>query len=225
MTRFSRLSRLLMATALVSIMTATSGFADTAAYDNLNDTLRHELTEVGVTDADIGHLTYEQVGKLSAVFAQKGNPTDQKLAAERIIAGSPAKPISPAQVISGVRVNVGADLKAAGIEGVTPNDLRLGTVEKLSKVFASGDQSRHKAEAMAILDASPRTAAQMTSVTDVPANGDLEMAVIRDIKSVGIEARHPQNMTIGQLTAISKVFQEQRDQGARATQVRKILGM
>ena len=66
---FSRTSKLLMATALVSAMTATSGFADSAAYDKLNETLSRKLTEVGVTDTKIGHLTHEQIGKLSAIFS------------------------------------------------------------------------------------------------------------------------------------------------------------
>ncbi|WP_138934313.1 hypothetical protein [Roseovarius arcticus] len=223
MKTLSRTSTLLMASALVSAMTASAGFADSAAYDTLNETLNRELTAVGVADANIGQLTHDQIGQLSAVFSEKSDPTVQKEEAEKIISGSATRPVSRDQMVAGVRENVGADLKAAGINDVDPASLSLGTVEKLSKVFSTVDEPSQHEAAMAVLNDAPHSAPMMNSVADFPSKEAMEKVVMKDMESIGVEEAHPGELTVDQLSQISKVFQDERDQGARAEQVKKIL--
>ncbi len=147
----SNTSSLLMASVAASVIAASAGFADTKSFETMDNKLRHELTEVGVTDVNLSGLTHKQLGELSAVFSEKKDPTAQKQAAERIINSGAVKPVSHAQMLAGIRDNVAANLKGAGIVDVDVQSLSMGTVEKLAHVFSSGDQSRHEAEARAIL--------------------------------------------------------------------------
>ncbi len=126
-------------------------------------------------------------------------------------------------MVAGVRDNVGADLKAAGINDVDAASLSLGTAEKLSKVFASGDQPSHREATMAVLNESRHSAPKINSVADLPTKEVMEKIVMHDMESIGVEIAHPDTLTVGQLSQISKVFQEKRDQGVRAEEVKKIL--
>src|SRR5680860_1611892 len=195
MGKLSRTSKLLMATALVSAMTATVGFADSAAYKNLDQTLSRELTEVGVADANIGQLTHEQIGKLSAVFSEKSDATVKKAAAEKIINVPAVRPVSRDQMVAGIRDNVGADLKNVRINDVDLASLTLGTIEKLSKVFSSGDQPSQREAAMAVLNSAPK----ITTVADFPAKAAMEKVVLHNMESIGVEVAHPDKLTVGQL--------------------------
>ncbi len=224
MKTLSKTSGLLMASVAASVIAASAGFADTKSFEAMDTKLQHELTEVGVTNVNVSGLTHKQLGELSAVFSEKKDPTAQKQDAERIINAGATKPVSRTEMLAGIRDNVGADLKSAGIDDVDVQSLSMGTVEKLADVFATGDQSRHEAEARAVLEQAHAGSAKVKTVADLPAGDAMHKMVVQDMESIGIEVANPEKLTSDQLSKIAKVFQEKRNQGARAEEVKKILG-
>ena len=59
-------------------------------------------------------------------------------------------------------------------------------------------------------------------MADLPGDAHLRDMVARDLASIGVRVKNPGSVSVDQLSAIAKVFQETRDQGARLAEVKRI---
>lgn len=97
------------------------------------------------------------------------------------------------------------ELQGVGITDVDFSKLTFTQIADLSAVF---DQTgtTDRADAEAILQGPERTAAETLSVRDFPQARQLALMVTNDLKSVGIDDRNVEDMSIGEVQALAEVF-------------------
>ena len=212
-----------------SVPSLSAGFANTSSMKEMEAILTGELTSAGVTGVDYSKLTYAQIADLSAVFDQKGSSADYKAAVEAILQ-APQRMAMEARSIRDdpqskeLASIVQNDLTSIGIKGVNTEALSLGEVQQIAAVFdAKGTPDA--AAVHAILNAKPRMAVEMKTVTDFPAATEMEKIVVSDIASLGIKVAHPKMLTLEQMSQISAVLDQHESTADRTAAIKLLLGI
>ena len=131
----------------------------------------------------------------------------------------PASGSAHAQILV---IDVQQGLNAAGIAGVDAGQLSLGTVQRLSQVFARRDGGQ-RAEAIAILDQVARDQRLDTRVSELPDGGRNAMVTVADVTSLGIDEDELGSLTLGQLLQISSTLSQHEGAVDRELAIRALL--
>ncbi len=74
-------------------------------------------------------------------------------------------------------------------------------------------------------DTAVQPKAEISSLTDIAGDDQLEAAVTNDLKQIGIDYAHPEKLTLSQISELKAIFDSNSENGARRAEALKILNM
>lgn len=224
-----RSSVMAMAAAVATITASPPGLADDVMDAWAGGSVRNALLP-GAAESAFSNLSRSQLRELSALFTTTDGAGEQIAAAEAVIerdqrAARLSRPARTFPHAANAVADVARDLRAAGIDGVDPAALGLGTVQRLSQVFSKHDDESRAASAIAILEQPDRRAQLSRTVAEVPGAGERAAVVVSGMRRLGVTVADPGTLTMGQLARISAALGPGDGASDQRAAIKRILGM
>lgn len=217
-----------MAAAVATLIAASPGLAGDDAYAWIDSAVRNQLLSSGVPETAFSTLSPSQLGEVSALLGTSDSARDKFDAARAVIErdsrtgrlSQPARAFPDSGPLVG---GVAQKLRAAGIEGVDPSALSLGSVQRLSQVFSENEGELQVASARAILDESARHARLSRTLAEDAGAMDRAAIALGGMRGLEIEVTDPGALTQGQVSRISAVLSQHDGASDRREAIRRIL--
>ena len=157
MIRLSKVAALAMTAATITLLSGPTAFAMTNQFNELDNTLRLDIEQLGITAPDFHKLSYQQIGEISAILSSSDRSNEQKRQIEEILnaklqQAAAMRSIRDFPSVAEVETIVLNDLKPLGIDVKSPGRLTVEQIERLNTILGSSEtDARKKVESEEVL--------------------------------------------------------------------------
>lgn len=222
MNNFSKLSTIVLAGVTAAMLSSTATFAQTG-YKETYQSVKDSLESMQVPTKDLGMLTVEKLGELTAILDGTGSSSEKQAAAEKLLndAKHPETMTLNNAGAKQLEAELKADLEGVGLKYPGNDKLSLGQVQRLLEIFQTPD-STDGADASAVLNADEHpTVEKMGNAGAI----QLEKELKGNLDSIGIVLPANEKLTFQQVIDLTAIFDKTGSGDDVATAAKAVLGI